>query len=145
MSFTIFQNEITPFQTIKTRRSKRRKIDIFPKAIAHGFAPNKAIYPTFFFQANFRKFFPQFCSKNGDFLTFFFQVIQARKMPFTIFQNKKMPFQALKGRNSKSHKKLTLFQKGVKPWFWYKNGHFSNFYFQAKKCTKMSFKIFQNE
>ena len=31
MSFTIFQNEKTPFQAIKTRSSKSRKIDIFPK------------------------------------------------------------------------------------------------------------------
>ena len=30
-SFTIFQNEKTPFQAIKRRRSKNRKIAIFPK------------------------------------------------------------------------------------------------------------------
>ena len=31
MSFTIFQNEKTPFEAIKTRSSRSRKIDIFPK------------------------------------------------------------------------------------------------------------------
>ena len=48
MSFTIFQNEKTPFQTIKTRSSKSRKIDIFPKALTHCFCQKMAIFPTFF-------------------------------------------------------------------------------------------------
>ena len=89
MSFMIFQNEKTPFQAIKTRSSKSRKIDIFPKGLTHGFGPKMAIFPKFFFQA-----------------------IQARKMSFTIFQNKKKPFQAIKTRSSKSRKKMTFFQTG---------------------------------
>ena len=48
MCFAIFQNEKTPFQAIKTRSSKSRKIDIFPKWLTHGFAPKMAIFPTFF-------------------------------------------------------------------------------------------------
>ena len=48
MSFTIFQNEKTPFQTIKTRSLKSRKIDIFPKRLTHGFGLKMAIFPTFF-------------------------------------------------------------------------------------------------
>ena len=48
MSFTIFQNEKSPFQAIKRRSSKTRKIDIFPKGLTHGFAPKMAIFPTFF-------------------------------------------------------------------------------------------------
>ena len=48
MSFTIFQNGKTPFQAIKTRSSKSRKIDIFPKRFTHGFGPKMAIFPTFF-------------------------------------------------------------------------------------------------
>ena len=47
-SFTIFQNGKTPFQAIKTRSSKSRKIDIFPKGITHGFGPKMAIFPTLF-------------------------------------------------------------------------------------------------
>ena len=35
MSFTIFQNETTPFQAIKTRSSKSRKIEIFLKGLIH--------------------------------------------------------------------------------------------------------------
>ena len=48
MSFMIFQNEITPFQAIKTRSSKSRKIFIFPKGLTHGFGPKMAVFPTFF-------------------------------------------------------------------------------------------------
>ena len=62
MSFTIFWNEQRPFKPIKTRSSKSRKIEIFPKGITHGFRRKMAIFPTFLFQA-----------------------IQARKMSFTIF------------------------------------------------------------
>ena len=66
MSFTIFYNEKKPFQAIKTRSSKSRNIDIFPKGLTHGF-----------------------CLKMALFSTFIFYVIQARKMSFTIFQNEK--------------------------------------------------------
>ena len=63
MCFTIFQNEKTPFQAIKTRSLKSRKIDIFLKGLTHGFSP-----------------------KTANFQLFFFQEIQARKMSFMIFQ-----------------------------------------------------------
>ena len=43
--FMIFKNEKTSFQAIKTRSSKRRKIDIFPKGLVHGFGPKLAIFP----------------------------------------------------------------------------------------------------
>ena len=89
MSFTIFQNEKTPFQPIKRRSLKSRKIDIFPKGLTHGFGPKIAILATCFFQA-----------------------IQGRKMPLTIFQNEKTPFQAIKTRTSKS-RKIDIFPKGL--------------------------------
>ena len=54
MSFTIFQSGKTPFQGIKTRSSKDRKIDIFPKGLAHGFGPKMAIFGTFFFGRKYR-------------------------------------------------------------------------------------------
>ena len=50
MSFTIFQNEKTPFQAIKRRSSKSQKIDIFPKGLTHGFGPKMALFRTFFFR-----------------------------------------------------------------------------------------------
>ena len=75
-SFTIFQNEKTPLQAIKTRSSRSRKIDIFPKGLSHGFGPNVAMFPTFF------------------------QALIVEKMSLTIFQNEKAPFQAIKTRSS---------------------------------------------
>ena len=36
------------FEAIKTRSSKSRKIDIFPKGLTHGFNPKMATFPTFF-------------------------------------------------------------------------------------------------
>ena len=36
------------FYAIKTKSSKTRKIDIFPKGLSHGFGPKMAIVPIFF-------------------------------------------------------------------------------------------------
>ena len=89
MSFTIFQNEKAPFQAIKTKSLKSRKIDILPKGLTHGFGQKMAVFPTFIFY-----------------------VIQARKMCFTIFQNEKTPFQTIKKRSSKT-RKIDIFLKGL--------------------------------
>ena len=121
MSFTIFQNEKTPFQPTNTSSSKSRKIEIFPNGLPHGFGPKMAIYPIFFFQA-----------------------IQPRKMSFTIFQNEKKPFKAIKTRSSKT-RKTDIFPKGLSNRFGPKMAIFSNFFFQAIQARKMSFTIFQNE
>ena len=85
ISFTILQNEKTPFQAVKTRSSKSQKIDIFLKG---------------------------FWSKNGHFSDFFFKAIQAMKISFTIFQNEKTPSQAIKTTSSHS-RKIDLFPKGL--------------------------------
>ena len=50
MSVMIFYNEKMPFQAIKTRSSKSRKIDIFPNGLTHGFGRKMAIFPTLFFK-----------------------------------------------------------------------------------------------
>ena len=34
---------------MKTKSSKSRNIDIFPKGLTHGYGPKMAIFPTFFF------------------------------------------------------------------------------------------------
>ena len=57
MSFTIFQNEKTPFQAINKRSSKDRKKDIFPKGLTHGFGPQWPFFQLFFF----RKYRPRKC------------------------------------------------------------------------------------
>ena len=87
MSFTIFQNEKTPFQALKTTSKKTRKIDIFSKGSTHGFGPKMAIFPTYFFQA-----------------------VWARKMFFTIFWKGKSPFSAIETRTSKT-RNIDIFQK----------------------------------
>ena len=108
MCFTLFQNNKTPFQPIKTTCSKSRKIEIFPKGLTHGFGEKMAIFPTFFFQA-----------------------IQTRKMSFTIFQNEKMPFQGIKKKKFKKSKNCHFFKR-VNPCFCFKNDHFSNFFFSGR-------------
>ena len=49
MCFTIFQNEKTRSQAIKTEGSKSGKIEIFAKGLNHGFGLKLAIFPSFFF------------------------------------------------------------------------------------------------
>ena len=88
MSFTIFQNEKTPFQAIKTRSSKSQKIDIFLKGLTHGFGPKMAIFPTIFL-ANIRQ-------ENV-----FYEILE-----------RKTSFQAIKTRRSKSQK-IAVFLKGL--------------------------------
>ena len=50
--FTIFLNKKMPFQAIKTRSSKSRIIDIFPRGLTHGFRRKMAIFPRFFLLGN---------------------------------------------------------------------------------------------
>ena len=116
----IFQNGKRPFQAIKTRSSKSRKIDIFPKGLTHGFGPKMAIFCTFSFYA-----------------------LQARKKSFMILQNEKTPFQAITTRSLKS-RKIDIFPKGLTHGFSPKMAFFSAF-FQALQGRKMSVMIFQNE
>ena len=121
MCFMIFQKEKTPFQAIKTRSSKSRKIPIFPKGLTHCFGP-----------------------KNGNFSNFFFQAILARKMSFMIFQSEKRAFQAIKTKSSKSRKNET-FPKGLTLGFDPKMAIFPTFFFSPVQARKMSFMIFQNK
>ena len=46
---TIFQNEKTPFQPLKSRRSKSRKIESFPKGLTQGFGSKMDSFLTSFF------------------------------------------------------------------------------------------------
>ena len=81
MSFKIFQNEKTPYKAIKTRSSKKRNFAIFVNGVN-----------------------PWFWPKNAYFSNFFFQVIYARKMSFTIFSTKKNVFLGYKIKNFKKSK-----------------------------------------
>ena len=115
------QNEKTSIQAIKTRSSKSRKIDIFPKGLPHGFGPKMAIFATFLFQA-----------------------IWTRKMSFMIFLNGKTLLQTIKRRSPKS-RKIDIFPNGLTHGFRPKMTNYPTFFFQATQARKMSFMIFQKE
>ena len=68
-----------------------------------------------------------FWSKNGDFSSFFFSNIGQENGFYDILEEKNA-FLAYKNKKFKKSKNWHFF-KGVNPWFWSKNGHFSNFFF----------------
>ena len=74
----------------------------------------------------------------------FFQVIQATKMCFTIFQNKKTPFQPIKKTRSKS-RKIEIFPKGLTHGFGQKMGIFPCLFFFAIQAAEMCFTVFQKK
>ena len=91
---------------MKTRSSKSPKLDIFPKGLTHGFGPKMAIFLTFFF------LWANIAEENV------FHDILERKNAILGYKNKKF-------KKSKNWH----FSKGVNPWFWSKNGHFSRLFF----------------
>ena len=118
--FTIFQNVKTPFQPIKTRSLKSRKIEIFPKRLTHGFNQKMTIFPFFFL-------------RNIGQENVFYSILERKN---TFLASKKKMFKKSKNCD---------FSKGDNPWFWSKNGHFFMSSFQAIQATKICFTIFQNE
>ena len=69
-----------------------------------------------------------FSSKNGQFSKFFFLSNIGLKNVFYDILERKIAFLAHKNKKFKTSKNWH-FSKGVNPWFWSKNGHFSNFFF----------------
>ena len=118
MCFTIFQNERRPFQAIKTRSLKSRKIAIILNELTHCFCKKMAIFPISFFLGNIGQ-------ENV-----FYDILE-RKKAFLDFKNQKF-------KNSKIGifpKRLTIFQtfpNGLTHGFGPKNGLFSNFLFLGK-------------
>ena len=92
------------FLGYKKKKFKMSKMAIFPKGLTHGLCPNMAIFRTFFV---------------GN--------IGQENVFYDILEHKI----ALLGYNNKKFKKSKKSQlsKGVNPWFWSKNVHFSNFFF----------------
>ena len=119
--YDILKPKKTPFQSIKTRCSKSRKIDIFPKGLTHGFDPKMGIFPTFFFSGNIGQ------------QNVFYDILE-RKNAVLGYKNKK--FKKSKNRQ---------FSKRVNSWFWSKIGHSCSIFFQAIQAKKMSFTTFYNE
>ena len=90
---------------IRTRISKSRKIESFPKGLVHGFDPKLQPRPQGFSLKNE-------VAKIGHFSIFLFQSLEGRKMCFRIFQKEKTPLQAIKTRSSKSGK-IDIFPNGL--------------------------------
>ena len=71
---------------------------------------------------------PWFWSKNGHFFNFLFIAnIGQQNLFYHILERKNVSLSYKKKKFKKS--KNWHFSKGVKPWFWSKNGHFSNLSF----------------
>ena len=109
MCFTIFSNKRTPFQALKRRNLKSRRIAIFLKRLTHGFCPKMAIFLTFF-------------GGGGG------GAKQARKMSFRTFQNEKTPFWPIITRRLKS-RKIAIFPKELTHGFGPKEAIFSTSFF----------------
>ena len=71
---------------------------------------------------------PWVWSKNGDFSNFFFLGNIGQENVFYEILEQKNAFLAYKNKKFKMSKNWH-FSKGVNPWFWSRNGHFSNFSF----------------
>ena len=52
MFYDILEQKKSLSRLKKTRTSKSRKIDIFPKGLTHGFGPKMALFPIFSFWGN---------------------------------------------------------------------------------------------
>ena len=74
---------------------------------------------------------PWFWSTNGHFSNFFFCRNIGQENVFYDILKRKNAFLGYKNKKFKKSKNWH-FSKGVNPWFWSKNGHFSNFFFLGK-------------
>ena len=71
---------------------------------------------------------PWFWSKYGHFSNFFFLSNIGQENDFYDILERENAFLGYKNKQFKKWKN-GHFCKGIKPWFWLKNGHFSNFLF----------------
>ena len=71
---------------------------------------------------------PWFWYKNGHCSNFFFLPNIGQKNVFYDIVERENAFLGYKNKKFKKLKNWHFF-KGVNPWFWSKNGHFSNFFF----------------
>ena len=80
---------------------------------------------------------PWFWSKNGHFFIFFLLGNIGQENVFYDILERKNAFLAYKNNKLKTSKNWD-FLKGVNPWFWWRNGHFSIFFFlrqyRPRKC-----------
>ena len=67
--------------------------------------------------------------KIGHFSTFLFLANRGKKNIFYDILERKNLFLGYKKIQVQKLKKIATIPKEVNPWFWSKNGHFSNFFF----------------
>ena len=96
------------------KQEVQKKLTFFLQGLTLGFGLKMAIFPTFIFG--------YIGQKNV------LQDILERKSDFLGYKSNKFK----KSKNCD-------FSKGVNQWFWYKNGHFSNFFFLGKIGQKNVF------
>ena len=77
---------------------------------------------------------PRFWFKNGRFFQFFFGQYRPGQSLLR-YSRTKNAFLGYKNKIFKKSKNSHFF-KGVNPWFWSKNGHFSNFFFRQYRPGK---------
>ena len=115
----IFYNEKTPFYAVKRRSSKSGIIDIFRKGLTHSFGPKMAIFPAFFLG-----------------------IIGQENVFYDILERKNV-FLGYKKKKFKKSKNWHF--QGVSPWFWFKNGHFSNFFFRQYRPGNFFYDVLERK
>ena len=76
----------------------------------------------------FQRVYPMVLVKKSSFLRLFFLGNIGQKIVFYDILERKNAFLRYKNKEFKKSKNWH-FSKGLNPWFWSKNGHFSNFFF----------------
>ena len=119
----VFYNILEPknaFLSYKNSKFKKSKNRLFSKGVNSWFWSKNGHFC--------KGVNPWLWSKNGHFSNFLFLGKIGHQNVFYNILEPKNAF--LSYKNSKFKKsKNRLFSKGVNPWFWSKNGHFSNFFF----------------
>ena len=81
-----------------------------------------------FFHFSIFPFFPWFWYENGHFSNLFFLGKIGQENVFDNILERIKAFLGYENKKLKKSKNWHFF-KGVNPWFWYQNGHFSNLFF----------------
>ena len=115
MSLTIFQKKKNAFIGYKNKKFKKSKNWHFSKGVN-----------------------PWLWSKNGHFRTIFSKGNIGQKNEFYHIPERKNAFLGYKDKKFKKSKNWH-FSKGVNPWYWTKNGHFSNFFSLGNKGQEKVF------
>ena len=175
MCFTIFQNETTPFQAIKTRSSNSQTLKNFQKGIVDGFGQKLTISPCFhFWQYSAGKCVLRYSSTKAPLQT---MTTRNQKSPkIEIFQNGlthnfspklaifQIIFQAIQATNlsstiiynettafqvikkrSSKSRKIDIFAKGLTHGFGPKNRNFSTFFLRQYRPRKSLLRYFKTK